>query len=397
MRDCQVLTAKKIEHLTEPGRYLDSDGLYLLIGKTGSKSWMLRYQLDGRRRDMGLGAFPVIGLKEARTAAMAARTQCAHGVDPIEARSTRQRAAKAEGVTFEQVAREYHAEHCKHLTPGRSKGWLSLMERFAFPVMGKLSPAAVDTEQVLRVLRPLWSTKPPTANELRGYLERVLDMAKSKELRTGENPARWRGHLDNLLSRTDKKRAKGNASHPSMPYAEVPKFVATLGADRDAQAMRLVILTAARAGMVRLAVWDEFDLDAGVWSLPAERMKTGQPFRVPLSRQAVALLQSIERTSEYVFPGYRGAMHENAFFNLMKDTDYVTHGFRASFRTWASEKTHYARQLAELSLAHDERSSTESAYDRTDLLEKRRPLMQDWADHCCAVPNVIRVVFDAAR
>lgn len=383
-----MLTAKKTEHLTEPGRYLDSAGLYLLISKTGTKSWLLRYQINGRRRDMGMGAFPTVSLKLAREQALQARTLLAQGEDPLDARGEQQKAARAAGVTFEQLARAYHAEHCKHLTPGRIKGWLSIMERYAFPHLGKLSPAAVGTEQVLSVLHPLWSTMPPTADELRGYLERVLDAAKAKELRTGDNPARWRGHLDNLLSRADKKRAKKKNPHAAMAYAEVPAFMQQLQAieGRDSAAMQLVILTAARAGMARLATWSEFDLEAAVWRLPAERMKTREPFRVPLSRQAVALLESLPRTSAFLFPGHgpSGAMHANAFRLMLAATghgDVTTHGFRSSFRTWASECTNQPRLLAELSLAHDERSGTEGAYDRTDMLEKRRQLMQDWADY----------------
>jgi len=402
------LNPKQVEHLTEPGRYSDGDGLYLVIKAGGNKSWLLRYQLNGKRRDMGLGPYPAAKLKAARQAAAEARALILKGCDPLDERQRRKEAQSAEqakAVTFKSLALNYHASHCQHLTEGRRKGWLSIMERYAFPFIGSLQPEQIQTEHVLRVLRPIWSEKPPTANELRSYLESVLDAGKTLKLRTGDNPARWRGHLDNLLSRADKKRARQKEKHPAMAWQELPSFMARLARmeGRDSAALQLVILTAARAGMVRCATWDEFDLEAATWRLPAERMKTRQAFTVPLSRQAVELLQTIPRIagSPYLFPGTgskSGVMHRGATYNLLHSMglpDITTHGFRATFRTWASECTHYPREVCELALAHDERDQTEAAYSRSNLLEKRRELMQAWADYTATAPaaNVVHGIF----
>jgi integrase len=395
-----MFTAKQLENLTAPGRHLDSDGLYLLIGKTGGKSWLMRYQIGGKRRDMGLGPYPAVTLKAARQAAAEARALIAKGIDPLAARAEAERASKAAAMTFEALALDYHTTHNGHMTDRRAKGWLSAMRREVFPVIGKMQPDQIGTEHILRILKPIWGTKPFSANELRGYLERLLDSARAAGLRTGENPARWRGHLDNLLSRADKKRASQVSHFPAMAYKELPAFMQELAAmqTRNANALQLVILTAARAGMVRFATWAEFDLQARVWSLPAERMKTRKAFTVPLSDQAIALLESLSRTgSPYLFPGTGRAlaMGEVALFNLlekMNRRDITVHGFRATFRTWASECTKYPREVCELSLAHDERDQTEAAYSRSNLLEQRRALMQEWGDYCTrTADNVVNM------
>ncbi len=405
------LNSKQVGYLSEPGRYLDADGLYLVVGASGGKSWLLRYQIGGKRRDMGFGPFPTVTLKAARLAATDARSLLMQGRDPLDERKAEQQrqkeqrqASKAKVATFQALAHDYQRTHCGHVTEEWRKGWLSKMSRYAFPLIGDLSPVQVDTEQVLRVLRPIWSDKPRTAGEVRGQLESVLDYAKALNLRPGENPARWRGHLDNLLSRADKKRASQSTNHPALPWRDLPAFMGRLAATttRDACALRLVILTASRIGMVRFATWDEFDLEAAVWHLPAERMKTRQAFAVPLPAQAVELLRTMPRTvgSPYLFPGSgkSGVMSRVSFFKLLRAmglADVTTHGFRATFRTWASECTHYPREVCELSLAHDERGKTEAAYSRSNLLEKRRQLVQDWADYATTPPaeNVIHGTF----
>ena len=409
------LNPKQVEHLSEPGRYLDSDGLYLVISTTGSKSWLLRYQLGGKRRDMGLGPFPTVKLKAARLAATEARSLIMQGRDPLDERKAEQQrqkdqrlADKAKSVTFKSLALDYHRSHCLHVTDGWRKGWLSKLERYVYPVMGELPPGQVQTEHVLRVLQPIWSEKPRTASEVRSQIENVLDSAKSLSLRSGENPARWRGHLENLLSRADKKRAVQVTNHPSLPWRALPAFMDRLSAanDRDSKALQLVILTAARAGMVRLAKWDEFDLEAATWNLPAERMKARQAFSIPLPKQAIELLQALPRIvgSSYLFPGTgkSGAMGRSAFLNLLRALELpniTTHGFRATFRTWASERTPYSREVCELSLAHDERDQTEAAYSRSDLIEKRRELLQAWANFATTPPavNVIHGAFGRAE
>ncbi|MBV7523140.1 integrase arm-type DNA-binding domain-containing protein [Pseudomonas sp. PDM29] len=409
------LNPKQVEHLSEPGRYLDSDGLYLVISTTGSKSWLLRYQLSGKRRDMGLGPFPTVTLKAARLAATEARSLIMQGRDPLDERKAEQQrqkeqrlADKAKSVTFKSLALDYHRSHCLHLSDGWRKGWLSKMERYVYPIMGELPPGQVQTEHVLRVLQPIWSKKPRTASEVRSQIESVLDSAKALSLRSGENPARWRGHLDNLLSRADKKRATQTTNHPAMLWRDLPAFMGRLAAanDRDSHALQLVILTASRAGMVRLATWDEFDLESATWNLPAERMKTRQAFAIPLPQQAVELLQAIPRTvgSPYLFPGTgkSGVMGRIAFLSLLRAMDLpdiTTHGFRATFRTWASECTHYPREVCELALAHDERDKIEAAYSRSNLLEKRRELMQAWAKFATTPPavNVVHGTFGRAE
>ncbi|NWL80578.1 integrase [Pseudomonas taiwanensis] len=409
------LNPKQVEHLSEPGRYLDGDGLYLVVSNAGSKSWLLRYQLGGKRRDMGLGPYPTVALKAARLAATEARSLIMQGRDPLDERKAEQqrqkeqrKAEKAKAVTFKSLAEDYHRAHFDHVTKAWRAGWLSKMERYVFPVLGELSPASIDTELVIRALRPIWNAKPRTANEVRGQIESVLDSAKALGLRSGENPARWRGHLDSLLSRADKKRAAQKTNHPSMPWRDLPAFMGKLAATtgRDTQALQLVILTAARAGMVRLATWDEFDLEAATWNLLPERMKTRQAFAIPLSKQVVELLRTIPRMvgSPYLFPGTgkSGVMGRIAFLQLLRtleQPDITTHGFRATFRTWASECTHYPREVSELALAHDERDQTEAAYSRSNLLEKRRDLMQVWADFATTPPvaNVIHGAFGRAE
>jgi integrase len=408
------LNPKQVEHLSEPGRYLDSAGLYLVISNTGSKSWLLRYQLGGKRRDMGLGPFPTVKLKAARLAATEARSLLMQGLDPLDERKAEQQRQKAQrqadktkAISFKSLALDYHRAHYLHVTDAWRKGWLSKMERYVYPSMGELSPCQVETEHVLRVLQPIWSKKPRTASEVRSQIENVLDSAKALNLRSGENPARWRGHLDNLLSRADKKRAVQVVNHPSLPWRALPAFMDRLSTanDRDSKALQLVILTAARAGMARLAKWDEFDIEAATWNLPAERMKARQAFSIPLPKQAIELLQALPRIvgSPYLFPGTgkSGAMGRSAFLNLLRTLELpniTTHGFRATFRTWASECTLYPREVCELSLAHDERDQTEAAYSRSDLIGKRRELLQAWADFATTPPavNVVHGAFGRA-
>ena len=398
------LNPKQVEHLTAPGRYLDGEGLYLVVGATGGKSWLFRFQLNGKRRDMGLGAFPAVALKAARMAAADARSLIQQGRDPLSERHAAKAAQKAVGVTFQALALDYHRTHFTHVTAAWRAGWLSKLERYVFPLLGELAPGAIETGHVLRILKPIWSEKPRTADEVRGHIENVLDSAKALGLRLGENPARWRGHLEYLLSKADKARATTTTHHPAMPWRALPAFMESLGAatDRDSIALQLVVLTAARAGMVRFATWDEFDLDAATWSLPAERMKAREAFVIPLPKQAVELLRAMPRHegSAYLFPGTGKSrvMSKGAFLKLltaMKQPDITTHGFRATFRTWAGECTHFPREVCELSLAHDERGQVEAAYSRGDLIGKRRELLQAWADYATTpvAENVIHGAF----
>lgn len=408
------LNPKQVENLVEAGTYEDGDGLRLEVKPSGSKSWTFRYQLEGRRREMGLGKFPAVSLKLARQLTAEARRLAATGTDPLASRDAERAAARelerqnaARQVSFQMLAMNYQAAHGASWSEKWRKGWLRKLELYAFPIIGKLPADAIQTEHILRVLRPIWPAKTRTADEVRGQIEQILDAAKAHRLREGDNPARWRGHLDNLLSRAEKKKARQREHFAAMKWQDVPALMSTLAAhdSRAAVAARLMIFTGARAQMIRLAAWDEFDLESGVWSLPAVRMKTRKAFEIPLAQPVVAMLKNLPRIegSPFLFPGQgkTGAIHANAVRTLLHNLghDGITrHGFRSSFRDWANERTHYPREVCELALAHDERDQTEAAYSRSDFLEKRRALMAEWARFITTQPaaNVIQGDFKQA-
>ena len=389
------LNPKQVENLTEPGAYGDGDGLRLIVKPTGRKSWVLRFQLAGQRRDMGLGSFPEVSLKNARLEASAMRRQLIGGVDPLAARDLEraalrdaQRASEAKQFKFETLAAEYRDAHGGSWSDKWSKGWMRKLELYAFAHIGKLSAGQIGTDQVLKVLQPIWAAKTRTADEVRGQIEQVLDAAKARGLREGENPARWRGHLDNLLSRAEKKKARKREHFTAMRWLDVPALMTQLKANKSlaSEAAQLLILTGARSHMVQFARWDEFDLVAGTWSLPDERMKMRVAFVIPLADEVITQLQGIPRIvdSPYLFPGQgkSGVMHANAIRTLLHGLGHESitrHGFRSTFRDWAGECTHYPREICEMALAHDERDQTEGAYSRSDFLDKRRALMADWA------------------
>lgn len=393
------LNPKQVENLTEPGTYEDGDGLRLVVKPTGRKSWLLRFQLAGRRREMGLGSFPEVSLKKARQDASTKRTQLSDGIDPLAARDIEraaqreaQRASEAKQLKFEMLATEYRDAHGSAWSEKWRKGWLRKLELYAFDHIGKLSAEDIGTPEVLKVLQPIWATKTRTADEVRGQIEQVLDAAKARNLRQGENPARWRGHLENLLSRAEKKNARKREHFEALRWQDVPELMIKLRANSTppSWAAQLLIMTSARAHMVRFARWDEFDLEACTWSLPDERMKMRVAFVVPLAEEVIKLVRSIPRTEggPYLFPGQgkSGVMHTNAIRTLLHSMEYkhiTRHGFRSSFRDWAGECTHYPREVCEMALAHDERDQTEGAYSRSDFLEKRRALMTDWAKFIC--------------
>ena len=389
------LNPKQVENLTEPGTYEDGDGLRLVVKPTGRKSWLLRFQLAGRRREMGLGSFPEVSLKKARQDASAKRSQLSDGIDPLAARDIEraaqreaQRACEAKQLKFETLATEYRDAHGAAWSEKWRKGWLRKLELYAFYHIGKLSAEEIGTPEVLKVLQPIWATKTRTADEVRGQIEQVLDAAKARNLREGENPARWRGHLDNLLSRAEKKKARKREHFEALRWQDVPALMIKLRANSTppSWAAQLLIMTSARAHMVRFARWDEFDLEAGTWSLPDERMKMRIAFVIPLAEEVVTLVKTIPRDegSTFLFPGQgkTGVMHANAVRTLLHSMGYehiTRHGFRSSFRDWAGECTHYPREVCEMALAHDERDQTEGAYSRSDFLDKRRALMNDWS------------------
>ncbi|MGA4475598.1 Integrase [Ectopseudomonas composti] len=394
------LTSKTAESLAKaavPGKSSDGEGLYFQVSKSGVSSWIFRYKRDGRSREMGLGPFPTITLSAARQLAADQRKVLANGSDPLgtrdaerEAKREAQRQADASRITFKDLAQEHQNAHGASWSEKWRKGWLRKLELYAFPTIGMLSADAIKTEQVVSVLRPIWATKTRTADEVRGQIEQILDAAKTRGLRSGDNPARWRGHLDNLLSKAEKKKARQRTHFPAMHWKELPSLMEKLAQapGRDAIATRLLILTGARSHMIRFAQWSELDLEAGIWSLPAARMKMRKAFVIPLPEAAVSMLRDMPTTnSPYVFPGQgkTGVIHANAVRNLLHKlghADITRHGFRSTFRDWASENTHYPREVCEFALAHDERDQTEAAYSRSDFLDKRRELMTDWAVFC---------------
>ncbi|GAB3473968.1 tyrosine-type recombinase/integrase [Azotobacter salinestris] len=407
-------TVASLEKAALPGMTGDGAGLYFKVGKTGGASWIFRYKIGGRSREMGLGAYPAVSLAEARILAADARKLTAMGKDPLAARDAEREAQReaerlreAKRMPFSKLAADFMVAHGASWSNKWRQGWLRKLERYALPHVGMLPADEITTEHVLLVLQPIWADKTRTADEVRGQIEQILDAAKARGLRSGENPARWRGHLENLLSKAEKRKARQYQHFPAMAWRDVPALMARLAKidTYDAVAARLLILTGARLHMVRFAEWAEIDLEVGVWSLPAERMKMRQAFDIPLAAEVVELLRQLPRIegSPYLFPGRgkSGVMHANAIRNLLHGlghADVTRHGFRSSFRDWSGERTHHPREVCELALAHDERNQTEGAYSRSDFFEKRRALMAEWARFITSPPaeNVIQGDFKRA-
>jgi len=398
-RATERLTALKVEKAKRPGMYADGNGLYLRVTPEGARNWVLRYMLDRRPRWMGLGPLALYGLAEARARALDARRKRHEGIDPIEARRAeraRQALDVAKAITFKQCAESYIAAHrAGWRNDKHAAQWSATLAAYAYPTIGALPVQAVDTGFVLKVLEPIWITKPETASRLRGRIESILDFAKVRELRDGENPARWRGHLDKLLPARSKVRAITH--HAALPYAELPGFLIGLRAQEGiaANALEFLIITAARTGEVIGARWDEIDLLDRVWTVPAARMKAHREHRIPLSPRALAILTEMQaaRTADdaFVFPGRKPAtaLSNMAFLMLlrrMRRGDLTAHGFRATFKTWASERTSFHNEIVETSLAHVTGGKVEQAYMRGDLFEKRRRLMQQWSTFCTIAP-----------
>ena len=375
------LNWKQVQSLDTPGLHADGNGLYLRIDETGSKRWVLIFQMNRKRREMGLGSANDRKLAEVRNDAEEARRQVRAGVDPIAAR--RAAALPPSDHAFSAVACGLMDDLDKTWRNPKSRSqWESSLMSHA-PAIWKADVAEVDTDMVLDALRPIWASKPETASRRRGRIERVLDAAKARGLRSGENPARWRGHLSILLIRG--KRERGH--HAAMRYEEVPAFMAELQkrGGVSAQALRFLILTAARSGEIRGAVLTEIDGDT--WRIPAGRMKGGRAHDIPLSDPARAILREIETVPEsgLLFPGQNGPLSVMALTVLMRKmgtTDATPHGFRSAFRDWAGDCTSYPRELIEEALAHQVGNAVERAYRRRDALAKRRGLMRDWAAFC---------------
>jgi len=395
MAGINKLTGADLRRST-PGRYGDGGGLWLQVtagadGKTVNRSWLFRWVSHGRERWAGLGSLHTISLVEARERARQYRQQILDGIDPIAAREARralEEAATKRLITFDQAAAAFIAsKRAEWRSRRHAAEWPSSLHRYASPVIGKLPVDAIDTALVMKVLQPIWGRIPETASRLRGRIEAILDWATVSEYRSGDNPARWGGHLEHLLS-APSKRTK--VSLAALPYDEVPAFMAQLRAEPGvaARALELAILTAARSGEARGATWSEIDLQRAEWIVPAGRMKGGREHRVPLSPRALEILHNLPRQSDLVFaPGRNGAVMSDTTLRRnvlckLGHGDVTVHGFRATFRTWAAERTNFAREVAEQSLAHTVGTAVERAYKRTDLFDQRRRLMEMWSDFC---------------
>jgi integrase len=375
--------------------WCDGGGLYLQVtggaGGTMNRSWLYRFALDGRERQMGLGSFPTITIAEARAAAADARKLVAGRVDPIEHRNASRASAalsRASSITFDGCADAYIRSHRAGWSPQHAEAWTMTLAKYVSPIFGNISVAAIDTALVTKALEPIWATIPETASRTRGRIELVLDWAKARGFRGGDNPARWRGHLDKLLpARAKVQKVK---HHAALAHPDLPAFMIVLRgrAEVTARALEFAILTAARTGEVIGARWSEIDLAGKVWTVPAEKMKAHREHRVPLSAPAVALLEAMaqKRKGDVVFPGERTAELSNMalimLLRRMLRTDITPHGFRATFRTWAGDCTTAQREVIEAALAHVVGDAAEQAYSRGDLFAKRRRLMDEWAAFC---------------
>jgi len=388
------LTALQVKNTTKPGMFHDGGGLYLQVSKAGGKSWVYRYFSDGKSHDHGLGSFKVLTLAEAREAAQHCRKLRAQGLDPIEAKQKRRVDARlevAKTITFKTCTEQFLDAHEVSWKNNRHRSkWGRSLELYAYPTLGDLPVGQIDANLVFNAIDPIWRTKNETASRVRGRIETVLDWAKVRGYRAGENPARWKGNLFHLLPARDKIKKVNHLK--SLPYAELPKFWEDLS-KRSTPAsilLRFTILTAARTGDVRFAVWSEIDFENKIWTIPSERMKGGKEHRVPLSPEAVKILkeQKKKRINDFIFPGPAKdkAFSENAMLTVLKDMGYkgtiTVHGFRSSFKVWASEMTDYPNEVSEFALAHVQGNKVQEAYKRTDLLEKRIPLMEDFSAYC---------------
>ena len=366
-------------------------GLHLRVSGD-HRGWVLRLQVGDKRQDIGLGAYPAVSLSEAREKAREMHSGLREGRDPVAPRKQQRMVLAAQAAaekTFRWCAEEFlRAKASEWSNPKHKQQWENTLETYAMPHLGQLNVSLIDLPHVLACLEPIWHSKNETASRLRGRIESVLDWAAVRKYRKGENPARWKGHLDKVLAAPAK--IKKVEHHRAVPVDGMATFMAELRNQNGlaACALEFVILTAARSGEVRNATWSEIDEETAVWTVPAEHMKAGREHRVPLSKAAMQLLRKLPRftDSELLFPGTKGQplsdMTMTAVMRRMK-VDAVPHGFRSTFRDWVGEKTHFPRELAEQALAHTLESKVEAAYRRGDALDKRRQMMEEWALFCC--------------
>lgn len=417
-RKAKELSALEVGRLTTPGYHFVGGvaGLILQVTDTTARSWILRATVGGRRRDIGLGGFPDVTLAGAREAARISREKIKAGIDPVAERQAARSAlasAVASAMTFKQAAQKYiEVNEAGWKNAKHAAQWTSSLETYAFPSIGSLQVAHIDTSHVVGILESIWNSKTETASRVRGRIESVLDWAKVRGFRKGENPARWKGHLDHILP--PRAKVQKVHHHTALDYRDVGAFMAALKAQEGtgARALEFAILTAARSGEVRGATWAEFDLEAGVWIIPAGRMKAEKEHRIPLTQPALGLLNSLPRMAgtTLVFPNAKNVelsdmtmtsvirrMNEaatKADGNGWRDSAgkaVTCHGFRSTFRDWAGETTAYPREVIEHALAHQLKDKAEAAYARGTLFDKRRRLMADWAKHCATIAQVADV------
>tara|TARA_R110002096_G_scaffold436056_1_gene666529 strand:+ start:90922 stop:92109 length:1188 start_codon:yes stop_codon:yes gene_type:complete len=381
----------------------DGAGLWLQVSKYYTKSWIFRYTFDGKTRDMGLGSLNTISLARAREKARDARELIVDGIDPIEERKAKrvaQKLARAGAMTFKQSAQLYIEAHepswknSKHISQ-----WKNTLITYVYPVFGDTPVGQIETAHIVKAIQPIWNSKNETASRIRGRIEVVLDWAKTSGLRNGENPARWRGHLNNLLPKPS--RVKTVRHMPALPYKDIPKFMTDLsGVDGvSARALEFTILNVPRTGEVRKALWGEIDWDEAIWIIPGERMKAGKEHKVPLSERSLDILRAMKRVSQghYIFPGSRAGNPLSEMSMLMTlrrmgVEDVTVHGFRSTFKDWAADCTTYQNEVSEMALAHTIDNKSEAAYRRGELLEKRKNLMKDWAKYCFSNDAIEKIV-----
>lgn len=416
---------------TRPVRFGDGDGLYLQVAPGDTKSWLFRYTLHGKAREMGLGPYgdppDGVSLGEARDLAREARAKLRASIDPIDARRTERKArVRAQAEAAERTFRAAAAALIESKKAGwrndkHAAQWDATLERYVYPIIGDQPVAAMGTNDVLRVLRPIWERIPETASRVRQRIEAVLDFAQVKGWRSGDNPARWKGHLAGALPTPGK--VKRVLHRPALPWSQIGPFMAALSQREGiaALALRFVILTAARTGEVRGMRWQEVDLVNRLWVVPGQRMKGGRTHRIPLSPAALAILAEVQplmkQRTDFVFPSTRSGValsdmtlsavirrmnedSEEGGLPLWRDAEgraVVPHGFRSTFRDWAGETRPEGREVIEAALAHSIRDKAEAAYARSDLLEKRRPLMDAWAEQCGRSPAQVLHMADTAR
>ncbi len=397
----EKLTPLGVSRTKRPGYFGDGAGLWLQVSPVGTKSWIFRFTLRGKQREMGLGPLHTVSLSEARAKAKSCRQQLLDGHDPLDVRQAARQAAALEQVramTFDQCAAAYIKAHrsgwrnAKHAAQ-----WESTISTYASPVFGELPVAAVDTALVMKALNPIWTEKTETASRLRGRIESILGWATTSGYRQGDNPARWRGHLQNLLAAPEKVRKIEH--HPALPWQQIGAFMADLRVREGiaARALEFAILCASRSGEVRGMRWHE--VEGKVWTIPAERMKAGREHRVPLSVAAADLLKQMPRLGDYVFPGTKAGsllsdMSLTAVLRRMGREGITVHGFRSTFRDWCAESVanSFPREVCEHALAHQLPDKVEAAYRRGDLIEKRSMLMQAWSDYCVRDSFTVDVV-----